>query len=127
MSRFLREWGRLLVAPFTAIGGLSAVTNLARLFLALLAAGAFTALAFIWHGQLSAPWWAIVLITFGVGYFSLTAGMAWERSHAPSVDVSPLRLDDNIKVFYVLVRNGLSPAKIKLRIVRITDSLEPLK
>jgi hypothetical protein len=122
MSRFFYEWGRLLVAPFVAMGGLSAMTNLARLVLALLAAGTFTALAFFWHEQLSMPLGLLLLIVVGVGYFSFTAGMAWDRAFAPSVDVGPLQLDVPIKLFYVLVTNGPVAAKVKLRVVRVVDS-----
>jgi hypothetical protein len=72
------------------------------------------------------PWWTLPVAAFVSFYFSLTAGMAWERAKIPRIRVSGLMLEAGggrwgpaIGIFYILVRNGDVPTKITIKITDI--------
>jgi hypothetical protein len=125
MATFLREWGQLIAAPLQWSKGMDTVAKIVL-------PGLLTAVGGIALIFRDVPWWIVPLTAVVVFYFSLTAGMAWERSRGPSVSVGDLRLDDlafridgqeGRGLFFVDVRNGGVPAKPRVQIVAASGGI----
>jgi hypothetical protein len=137
MSPFLRRWWQLLSAPWPLLrrfpaliraiaGGLSALG---------IGVGGIVTWAF-WRAEFSVTVGVValaLLLMFValllVAFTALTAGIAWADTHAPSVRIGPIRQqpltrpENVVGIFYFLVVNGPTPAKVTIRIGVITDSL----
>jgi len=118
MAGFFREWGRLLVAPLSRIGG---ATSMIRPLFAMASAIPPT-IAAVLCATTPLPWWAFCIVFFVVWWASLTAGMAWEL-RGPEVEVEPLKLDlGPNKIFYMRLRAASRKVKPIVKIVNVIYS-----
>lgn len=118
LGPFLKEWWVSIVWLKDVPDG--AKKGWERLFqgLAFLGVSASVLNNFWMVVQLFAPY----LLLPAIAYLAWKAGRAWERTRGPSVKIGSEEIDVGIKVFFVMVNNGSIPAKIRIRIVRVTDS-----
>jgi hypothetical protein len=106
------------------MGGVSNVTSFVQKWVVpIVMGGAYAWLAYLLHASIGVPWWVIGIAAIAIGYFSVTAGIAWERTRGTGIVVSPVQLDVPMKIFFVDVENGPTPAKVRLHIHPVVDSL----
>jgi hypothetical protein len=119
MGRFLRRWASVIF-PWRHLGVL---TGAFKLLIAVLGTTLIVGLL-TFFGSLHLPWWGFVLILLVVFWASLTAGIAFEQSRGPVIEVGPLEIDVPVRIFHTILRNNASfPVNVVGRIVARDESL----
>src|SRR5437868_4644570 len=116
--RFWNEWNRRANLP----ARWGKLTTMWKSISAVLAVAGVSLTAFgPLQSEVAVHWWIIPIAIALALFLGITFGGAWEMAQQPIVEVGPLEIDLEAKVFFVWVKNGPVPVNFSIRIIGATE------